>query len=158
MNKRRLKTIILASLIGLFTIQAVGEIYHKCVIDKLFKKEIQAERYAISHPTTENYQKTSEYYGNLFLKSSFWLRIISMFMGGIVMGYIIGKGGWKFAATVILLVFLLQDLPIVIHYFRETNPVFRIIKYSSPIAVLFGMLGGVIGEKLKLRTHPTANS
>ena len=141
---------VFAFFIGLLVIQSVGVICQKCVIDNLIKKEIKAESSKPNYYTPEELLKFHKHYGNLVEKSLFWMRIVSMFIGGIVVGYIIGRSGWKLATVVILLLFPLQDFPVRIQ--ELANP-FLFIQYSSHIVVLFGVLGGVIGSKLKLGTE-----
>ena len=132
-NKSRVKTMVLALFIGLLVIQGAGEIYNKYVLNNLAKREFKAEVYRFKHSTNEDFLKTEkhyqEHYDNLLLPLILLMRTISMFVGGIVMGYIVGKGGWKFATAVIILLFLLQDLPVVIQGLREANQLFWVTKY-----------------------------
>ncbi len=132
-KKPAIKKMIVTFIAGFIVINVLAILYFICIVDKVVVK------------TLESYE---QHYGNLLIVAMGGQFIISTFLGCILMGYIIGKGGWKFAAISSILIFLLQHLPGIIQY--------NTLLLASILTIPFGTLGGAIGTQLKMRTGKLA--
>ncbi len=136
-KKSAIKKAVMVFITGCIVMYVVGHLYDKYIVLNLIEKSREAESYILD-----------EYYINLIDNFLFWDFIVSTFSGCVVIGFMIGKGGWKFAAISSILIFLLLHLPGMIY--------FNTLILSSILIIPFGTLGGAIGTQLKMRTGKLA--
>ncbi len=139
LDKYKIKIGIFAFFIGYFVRNIIFSIYDKFIITNLSNK-LSSTYYTMS---------LFNYYNKLLKLSLIGESIIPTFIGMFIMGYIVGKGGTKFVAVVVILLFLIESLPVI--FPLNSIPHIFYIKLSLFLVIPFGILGGFIGEKLKLK-------